>query len=48
MQIIQMTPENVARYLCAAGIGTKEAIKNATSPHIVYANGLLIFSPAVE
>ncbi|ECG8588500.1 SPI-2 type III secretion system effector PipB [Salmonella enterica subsp. salamae] len=32
MTIIQATPENVARYLCAAGTGTKEAIKSATSP----------------
>lgn len=32
MPIIQATPEKVAKYLCAAGVGTKEAMENATSP----------------
>ncbi|ASO60091.1 SPI-2 type III secretion system effector PipB [Salmonella enterica subsp. enterica] len=32
MPITQATPEKVAKYLCAAGVGTKEAMENATSP----------------
>ncbi|EKC6454859.1 hypothetical protein U7865_000459 [Salmonella enterica] len=32
MPIIQPKPEDIARYLCAAGAGTKAAIKEATTP----------------
>ncbi|HCC0887919.1 TPA: SPI-2 type III secretion system effector PipB [Salmonella enterica] len=32
MPITHVTPENISKYLCAAGSGSKEAIKDATSP----------------
>ncbi|SBL19188.1 effector protein PipB [Salmonella enterica subsp. enterica serovar Paratyphi B var. L(+) tartrate +] len=47
MPITNASPENILRYLHAAGTGTKEAMK-VQLHHAVYWNGLSIFLPVVE
>ncbi|HFW3114817.1 TPA: hypothetical protein ACIBE2_005273 [Salmonella enterica subsp. diarizonae serovar 61:r:-] len=47
MPITNTSPENILKYLHAAGTGTKEAMKNSTSPRGIL-EWLVNFLPVVE
>lgn len=47
MPITNASPESILKYLYAAGTGTKEAMKSATSPRGVL-EWLVNFLPVVE